>query len=461
MESTTDSAPDTAGRKPIPRVSTPDPSTRSADGSGDRPLSRALRVLGPGLVTGAADDDPSGIATHSQSGAAYGFQILWTVIFTLPLMVAVQEACMRIGAVTGEGLAAVVRRTYSRKVLYPVVFLVVAANSLNIGSDIGAMAASAQLLVPSVPLVALSVGFAVVIVALEVLISYRVYIRVLKWLSLALFAYVVTAFFVNVPWGEALLATVIPQVTFDGPFLYLLVAVLGTTISPYLFFWQTSNVVEDEISEERKEDTKVPLPPRISKGYLRRLRIDTVVGMLFANMIAWFIMLIGAVVLNRGGVTNITTAAEAAAALRPLVNGFPNAGVLAEIIFAVGVIGVGLMSVPVLAGSSAYAIAETFGWREGLSRRFSQARGFYLTIILGTLVGMSFNFLGVDPIQALVATAVFNGIVAVPLILVIALVSSRKDVMGSYRSGFWSKVGLWTTFVVMAAAAVALVLSLL
>jgi len=443
------------------RPVTPDPSTRSADGSGDRKLNRALRVLGPGLITGAADDDPSGIATHSQSGATYGFQILWTVIFTLPLMIAVQEACMRIGAVTGQGLAAVVRRTYSRKVLYPVVFLVVAANSLNIGSDIGAMAASAQLLVPAVPLMPLSLGFAIVIVALEVLVSYRVYIRVLKWLSLALFAYVVTAFFVNVPWSEALLATVTPQVRLDGPFLYLLVAVLGTTISPYMFFWQTSNVVEDEISEERKVDTDEPSPPRISRGYLRRLRIDTVVGMVFANMIAWFIILIGAVVLNRGGVTNITTAAEAAAALRPLVNGFPNAGLLAEIIFAIGVIGVGLMSVPVLAGSSAYAIAETFGWREGLSRRFNQARGFYITIILGTVLGMSFNFIGVDPIQALVATAVFNGLVAVPLILVIALVSSRKDVMGSYRSRFWSKAGLWITFAVMAAAAVALLVSIL
>lgn len=437
---------------------TPDPSIRSPrDG---RRLNRALRVLGPGLVTGAADDDPSGIATHSQSGATYGFQILWTVVFTLPLMVAVQEACMRIGAVTGQGLAAVVRRTYSRGILYPVVLLVVAANTLNIGSDIGAMAASAQLLVPAVPIIPLSLGFAIVIVALEVLISYRVYIRVLKWLSLALFAYVVTAFFVNVPWGDALLATVVPQVQFDGPFIYLLVAVLGTTISPYMFFWQTSNVVEDEISESRRDDSDTPAPPRISAGYLRRLRIDTVVGMVFANLIAWFIMLIGAVVLNRAGVTDITTAADAAAVLRPLVSGFPNAGLWAQVIFAIGVIGVGLMSVPVLAGSSAYAIAETFGWREGLSRRFSQARGFYLTIVAGTVIGMSFNLLGIDPIHALIATAVVNGVVAVPLILIIALVSSRADVMGTYRSRFWSKAGLWVTFAVMLAAAVALVVSL-
>jgi len=199
-------------------------------------LNRALRVLGPGLITGAADDDPSGIATHSQSGAQYGFQILWTVVFTLPLMIAVQEACMRIGAVTGQGLAAVVRRTYSRKVLYPVVLLVVAANCLNIGSDLGAMAASAQLLIPGAPILPLAIGFAIVIVVLEVFVSYRVYIRVLKWLSLALFAYVITAFFVNVPWSDALLATVVPKIQFNGSFLYLLVAVLGTTISPYMFF---------------------------------------------------------------------------------------------------------------------------------------------------------------------------------------------------------------------------------
>jgi len=423
-------------------------------------INRALRVLGPGLITGAADDDPSGIATHSQTGAQYGFQILWTVVFTLPLMIAVQEACMRIGAVTGQGLAAVVRRTYSRKVLYPVVLLVVAANCLNIGSDLGAMAASAQLLAPGVPIIPLSIGFALVIVALEVFVSYRVYIRVLKWLSLALFAYVITAFFVNVPWSEALLATVIPKIEFNGSFLYLLVAVLGTTISPYMFFWQASNVVEDEISENRKTDDGSTTAPRISKGYLRRLRVDTVIGMLFANLIAWFIMLVGAVVLHTGGVTTISSAAQAAAALRPLVNTFPNAGVLAEVIFAVGVIGVGLMSVPVLAGSSAYAIAETFGWREGLSRRFGQARSFYITIILGTLFGMTFNFLGINPIQALVATAVFNGLVSVPLIFVIIRVSGRADVMGEFRTRFWSKLGLWITFLVMAAAAVTLLVSI-
>jgi len=436
-------APDVLGRPPHPTK--------------DHRLNRALRVLGPGLVTGAADDDPSGIATHSQSGAQYGFLTLWTVVFTLPLMISVQEACMRVGAVTGKGLAAVVRQTYPRAILYPVVLLTVGANTINIGSDIGAMAGSLQLLIPSVPVVLLAVMFALIIVVLEIFVSYRVYIRVLKWLALALFAYIITAFLVDVPWGTALLATVVPHIEFTPEFLYLLVAILGTTISPYLFFWQTSNVVEDEIAEKRMPEDGGP--PRISPGYLRRLRIDTVLGMFFANLIAWFIMLVGAVVLNAGGITQITSAADAAAALRPLVNSFPNAGVLAQGIFAIGVVGVGLMSVPVLAGSSAYAIAETFGWREGLSRRFDQAKLFYLTIAGGTLIGMGLNFLGVDPVQALVATAVINGVVAVPLIFLILKVSSRADVMGAHRSGPWSRLGLWVTFVLMGAAAVALLAS--
>jgi len=437
--------------------STPDVLGRTPHPTGRARLNRALRVLGPGLITGAADDDPSGIATHSQSGAQLGFSVLWTVLLTLPLMVAVQEACMRIGAVTGKGLAAVVRETYSRGILYPVVLLVVAANTLNIGSDIGAMAESLQLLIPAAPAPLLSIGFAVLIVALEIFVSYRVYIRVLKWLALALFAYIITAFLVDVPWSTALLNTLIPHIELNRDFLFLLVAILGTTISPYLFFWQTSNVVEDEIAEKRIDGAGGA--PRISKGYLRRLRVDTIIGMVFANLIAWFIILVGAVVLHEGGVTNITSAADAAAALRPLVDSFPNAGVLAQGIFAIGVIGVGLMSVPVLAGSSAYAVSETFGWREGLSRRFGQAPAFYVTIAAGTLAGMSFTFIGIDPIQALVATAVFNGIVAVPLIFLILRVSARRDVMGVHRSGFWSKLGLWVTFVLMAAAALALLAS--
>jgi NRAMP (natural resistance-associated macrophage protein)-like metal ion transporter len=447
----------------------PDESIADADRDGDprpaafrrpphgRKFGAVLRVLGPGIVTGAADDDPSGIATYSQAGAQFGFGTLWTLLLTLPLMIAVQEACVRIGAVTGNGLAAIIRDNYSKRVLYPIVLLVVAANTFNIGSDIGAMAASAQLLLPGVPFGLIAVGFVVVILILEVLVSYRTYVRILKWLAVALFAYLITAFLIAVPWREALLATIAPRIQFNRTLLYVIVAIFGTTISPYLFFWQTSNVVEDEIAEHRQGPDGEAVT--MSKGYLRRLRIDTVLGMLFSNVVAWFIILVGAVVLNHAGITNIVTAADAAKALRPLVHTFPDAGFLAQLIFAVGVIGIGLMSIPVLAGSSGYAIAETFNRREGLFRKFKQARAFYLVIIIGTLIGLTLNFVGLNPIRALVLTAVFNGIVAVPLIFIIARLSSRRAVMGRYVSGTWSRIGLWSAFAVMAAAAVALLIS--
>jgi Mn2+/Fe2+ NRAMP family transporter len=381
----------------------------------------------------------------------------WTMLFTYPLMTAVQEACMRIGAVTGKGLAAVVRENYSRKVLYPVVLLVVLANTLNIGSDIGAMAASTQLLVPAVPLPVLAIGFSLLMLLLEVLVPYKTYVRVLKWLALALFAYFITAFLVGVPWGEVLLATLTPHIEFNKDFLYIIVGIFGTTISPYLFFWQTSNVVEDEISEKRLPQSGGT--PRLTKPYLRRLRIDNAIGMLFSNVSAWFIIVVGAVVLGANGVTNISSAADAAKALEPLVQGFPNAGYIAKVIFAVGVIGIGLMSVPVLAGSSSYAISEAVNWREGLFRKFKQAPQFYAVIIAGTLIGMSFNFMGLDPIKALIFTAVFNGIAAVPLIYFIAKVSSNEKIMGENKSGRWSKTGLWVAFAVMAVFGSALLLS--
>ena len=422
-----------------------------------RGLGRFLRTLGPGVVTGAADDDPSGIATYSQAGAQFGLALPWTMLFTYPLMTAVQEACMRIGAVTGKGLAAVIAEHYSKKILYPVVGLVVVANTLNIGADIGAMAASMQLLVP-LPFGLLAVFFALLMLVLEVLVPYKTYVRILKWLAITLFAYPVTAFLVNVPWGEVLAATFMPQIEWTPEFLYIIVAIFGTTISPYLFFWQTSEVVEDEIAAHRLAQRGGV--PRISKPYLKRLRIDTAIGMLFSNVIAWFIIVVGAVVLGTHGITNINSAADAAKALEPLVQGFDNAGYMAKVIFAVGVIGIGLMSVPVLAGSSSYAIAETMNWREGLFRKFSQARGFYLVIIFGTLAGLMFNFVGIDPIKALIFTAVFNGIAAVPLIYLIARISRRPDVMGEYQSKWLSQLGLWVCFAVMAAAALALLLSI-
>ncbi len=423
-------------------------------------FSRFLRILGPGIVTGAADDDPSGIATYSQAGAQFGFNMPWTMLFTFPLMTAVQEACARVGAVTGKGLAASVRDHYSKKVLYPVVALVVTANTFNIGSDIGAMAASTRLLLPNIPFALLAVAFATIILILEIMVSYRTYMHILKWLAMALFAYFITAFMVQVPWTDVLKATLVPHIELNKEFLYIIVGIFGTTISPYLFFWQTSNVVEDEIAEHRlAENTEGT--PRISKPYIQRLRIDTAVGMLFSNVSAWFIIVVGAVVLNSAGVTDIKTAADAARALEPLVKSFPNAGFLAKLIFSIGVIGIGLQSIPVLAGSSSYAVSETFNWREGLFRKFKQAREFYFVIIFGTLVGLIFNFIGFDPMKALVLTAVFNGIAAVPLIFLIAKVSGREDIMGEHKSGVWSKLGLWISFVVMGVFSAALLVSFL
>jgi Mn2+/Fe2+ NRAMP family transporter len=381
------------------------------------------------------------------------------MLFTYPLMTAVQEACARVGAVTGKGLAAAVRDHYPKKILYPVVGLVVVANTLNIGSDIGAMAATTHLLVPGIPFEILAIGFALCILLLEVLIPYKTYIKILKWLAMALFAYPLTAFLIQVPWSEVLHATLFPRVQFSHDFLFVIVAIFGTTISPYLFFWETSNVVEDEIAEHRLAEKGGT--PRLSKPFLKRIQLDTIIGMLFSNVIAWFIIVVSAVVLHEANVTTIATAADAAKALEPLVNGFPNAGFLAKLIFSVGIIGIGLQSIPVLAGSSAYAISETFGWKEGLFRSFKQAPHFYLVIIAGTLVGLLFNFIGFDPIKALVLTAVFNGIAAVPLIYLIARISSRKDIMAEHKSGLVSQLGLWTAFGVMGVFALALLVSFL
>ena len=440
------------------RIETPDEQIRDAEErlheTPDHPLKprkkgfgRFMRILGPGIVTGAADDDPSGIATYTQAGAQFGLALPWTMLFTYPLMTAVQEACARVGAVTGKGLAAIIRDNYSKKVLFPIVLLVVAANTFNIGSDIGAMAASTQLVIPWIPIPILAVGFSLLMLVLEIFVPYRLYVRILKWLAIALFSYFITAFLVHVPWGTVLKATLIPHFEFNSDFIYMIVAIFGTTISPYLFFWQASNVVEDEISEHRLAQ-KGGIP-KISRRYLRRLRIDTAVGMLFSNVTAWFIIVVGAVVLGSHGITNIGSAADAAKAIEPLVQGFPNAGYISKLIFAIGIIGIGLMSVPVLAGSSSYAISETFNWREGLFRKFKQAREFYIIIVIGTLIGLSFNFIGLDPIKALIFTAVFNGVAAVPLIFFIAKLSSREDIMGDYKSGIFSKLGLWIAFAVM------------
>ncbi|HTH93032.1 MAG TPA: divalent metal cation transporter [Candidatus Paceibacterota bacterium] len=415
-----------------------------------------LKLLGPGLITGAADDDPSGIATYSQTGAQFGFGQLWTSLYQIPLLLAVQEACARIGIVTGKGLAGIIKKHYTRNILIGVVFLVVVANTINIGADIGAVAAAGQLVV-NVPFGVLAAITAVVIILLEVFINYKTYAKVLKWLALALLAYPITALIVHEPWKQIFYATAVPHFEFTFAFLFIITGVFGTSISPYMFFWQTSQEVEEEIAEG------VPLvkeKPKLPKYYLRNARIDTTAGMIAAEVAQWFIIITTATVLFSHGITTINSAADAAKALQPLVSSFPNSGQVAKDLFAVGVIGLGLLGIPVLAGSSAYAMSEAFGWKEGLSRKFNEAKGFYGVIIIGTLVGLLINFIGINPIKALVFTAVFNGIAAVPLLFLIGKINGNKNILGDKKGGALSRTMVWLTFGIMALSALALLYTL-
>ncbi len=421
-------------------------------------FARLLRILGPGIVTGAADDDPSGIATYSQTGAQFGFGQLWTALYQLPLIIAVQEACARIGAVTGKGLAGVVKSYYSKKILLGVVVLVVIANTINIGADIGAIASAAQLVV-NLPFVLFAVSFAVLIVLLEVFISYKKYVKILKWLALALLAYPITALIIKEPWGQIIHATLLPHIQLNFEFLFIITAVFGTTITPYMFFWQSSGEVEEEIAQHLLPE-KGGTPKNLKK-FISRLRIDTALGMLFSEMGQWFIIITTATVLFRHGITNINTAADAAKALEPLVSSFPNSGQVAKDLFAVGVIGLGLLGIPVLAGSAAYAISEALGWKEGLYRKFNKAKGFYGVIIISTLIGLLLNFIGVDPIKALIYTAVFNGIAAVPLLFVIARINGNEIILGQFKGGKLSQSLVWITFGIMLLAALALLYTLI
>lgn len=411
-------------------------------------LKKFFSVLGPGFITGAADDDPSGIVTYSQAGAQFGLGQLWTIFITIPLMIAVQEACGRIGIVTRKGLAQIIKENYSRKVLYFLVFLLLAANTINLGTDIGAMAAVSQLFF-KIPFAALALGFGIVIVGLEIILPYRKYARVLKWLTISLFAYFITGLIVGGDWSHILKATFVPSFRFDAGYLLMIVGIVGTTISPYLFFWQTSQ----EVEEQEDHMLSTHRMPRSSKTYIANMRLDTIIGMVFSNLTAWFIIVTAAQVLHTHNITDIQSAAEAAQALQPLVQSFPHSGTIAQLLFALGIIGTGLLAIPIFAAASSYAIAEIFSWREGLNNKFNQAKGFYGVIIAGTVVGLLINFIGVNPIKALVYTAVLNGVIAVPLILMIVLIGNNKKIMGKYTSGLWSNVFAALAFLGMSAAA--------
>ena len=416
-----------------------------------RQVKELLKIAGPGIITGAADDDPSGIATYTQTGAQFGYGQLWTALLVLPMLIAVQEACARIGAVTGKGIAAVVKEHYSKKELYGMLVLIVVANTINLGADLGAMGAAAQLIVP-VNFTVLVLFFTAAILILEIFTSYRTYARILKWLCVTLFSYVITVFLVHEPWAVILRATFVPHIEFTSAFFFIITGVIGTTISPYMFFWEASEEVEEERSEHMIHNGK----PAVTERFMKRLRIDNFLGMLSSQIGAWCIIVVGATVLHANGVTHIDSAAQAAKALEPLEHSFPHAGFLAELIFAIGIIGLGFLAVPVFSGSASYALSEALSWKAGLNLKLKRAHGFYGVITIATLVGLMINFIGINPIQALVVTAVINGVVAVPLIFLIARIARSKEIMGEYRSGALSNVLVWATFVFMGAAAVAM-----
>jgi NRAMP (natural resistance-associated macrophage protein)-like metal ion transporter len=412
---------------------------------------RLLSSIGPGFITGASDDDPSGIATYSQTGAQFGFSQLWTCLFTLPFMIAVQEMCGRIGLVTGQGLSGVIKKYYGRPLLYGAVALLLIANTINIGADLGAMASAAGLLVP-LPFIVLLIGATILTLVLEIFVSYHVYVKYLKYLALSLLAYGLAVAVINQDWLQIARSTVLPHVVWSKEYVLNIVALLGTTISPYLFFWQADEEVEEEIDHHKISDFGSALP-RVTKKDVRRMNQDTVIGMLFSNVITFFIIVTAASTLGVHGITNITTATEAAEALRPIAGNF------AFLLFAVGIIGTGLLTVPVLAGSASYAIAEAAGWKSGLYRKLAEAHGFYGVITIATLVGLLVNFTGIPPFKMLYYTAVLNGVVAPPLLILILCIANNKKIMGQFTNSRTANfLGILVT-VVMSLAGGALIVS--
>jgi NRAMP (natural resistance-associated macrophage protein)-like metal ion transporter len=407
-----------------------------------------IEVLGPGLITGASDDDPSGIATYSQAGAQFGYMLGWTLLLTYPLMAAIQLISARIGRVTGRGIAGNIRRHYPPWLLYVLVCLVLIANTINLGADLGAMGAAVKLLAGGPPLLYVA-AFGIATVLLEIFMRYSRYVAVLKWLSLSLLAYVATAFIVKLSWSEVARGAFIPRLIWSHDYIVTIVAVLGTTISPYLFFWQA----ESEVEETQETPGAEPLKkaPEQALPEIRRIEIDTYIGMAFSNLVALFIVVTTAATLHAHGTTDIQTSADAAKALKPL------AGDFAFALFACGIIGTGLLALPVLAGSAAYALGEALRWPVGLARLWYQARAFYGTIAVATAIGTFMNFLPIDPIKALFWSAVINGIVAVPIMVIMMLVATRRQVMGEFVLSSRLRFMGWLSTGAMALAAIVMI----
>ena len=439
-----------AARAPEPRVHRGRPiDPKAAELRAERnPLKRLVKAFGPGLITGASDDDPSGIGTYAQAGAQHGFATLWMPVVMMPMVTAVQYMCAKIGMVTGRGLAGVLRERHPRA-LYPAVVALVVSSTLNAGADIGAIAAAINLIVP-IPAFVFILPVGLGIIGLQVFGSYRLIERVFKWLTLTLLAYIGAALFARPDIAGVLVGTLVPTIQFDSKYIGIVVAILGTTISPYLFFWEASEEVEDEIGMGRRHLWQ---REGASRFELKYALWDTIAGMTFAVVVAYAIILATGATLFAAGNTEITSATEAAQALRPI------AGDASEIMLAVGLIGAGVLAVPVLTGAAAYGVSEAFGWREGLSRKVGGAPQFYLVIIAATLIGMSINFLGINPITALVLCAVLNGLVAPPLLVLVMLVSNDRAAMGDRTNGPALNVVGWATTAVMGLAAIGLIVT--
>jgi NRAMP (natural resistance-associated macrophage protein)-like metal ion transporter len=438
----------TAGEPQINPARPPDPSVEEIRRERN-PLKRAFKVLGPGLVTGASDDDPSGIGTYAQAGASYGYSLLWTVVLMLPMMISVQYISAKIGLVSGRGLGGVLRQQYPKIVVYPAVGALVLANTLNAGADIGAIAAAINLLVP-IPAIVFVIPVSLAILALQIFGSYQLISKVFKWLALFLLAYIGAALFSRPALLDVLRGTLIPSIQLDTRYIGLLVAVLGTTISPYLFFWQASQEVDAQIEVGRR---RLWQRQGASTTELKFALWDTVAGMAFSEIVAYFIILATGATLFVSGKHDIASATDAAEALRPV------AGDLSALLLAVGLIGAGVLAVPVLTASAAYGVAGALDWKAGLTRDFRRAPLFYGAIIAATLVGVGINFLGINPISALVISAVINGVLAAPLLILVMLLANNRQVMGERTNGRWLNVIGWTTAVVMSVAAIALIVT--
>lgn len=392
-----------------------------------------IKALGPGLITGASDDDPGGIGTYSAVGAKYGFGLLWMAAWLLPMMIAIQETCARIGIVTNKGLAHVLKKHFNKKIVFGIVMALIIANIINIGADIGAMAASLKLIVP-VNFILATFLFTAIIIAIELTIPYYTYVKVLKWLTLSVFAYIVTGILIKPDWILIFREVIIPDIQFQKEYIFAMIAVFGTTITPYLFFWQTSEEVEE--NRLAKEDTSKFTPYRL-RSRIARMRTDVNSGMILANLVFFFIIITCAQVLFKNGITEIETAEQAAEALRPF------AGNYAFLLFALGIIGTGLLAVPILAGSGAYALAELMNWKEGLDRKLTKAKGFYLVISASIVAGLLINFIGINPLTALYYSAWLNGIISIPLLFVIMVIGNDKRIMGRETHPKWVKVFGW------------------